>query len=338
MMPSAPSRRIGVVISEDAYRAFSHVVCEAAPDIRWWLIGNDGTARERADGQVCAVASAVGAADVVWLSNDLFRSGALESVLAAIRTCTKPLWVQSSASGVDGPLGDALGNPSVRVTVTHATAIPIAEYVLRCVLDHYQQPELWREAAREKQWAHRDFREVSGSSWLVIGVGAIGREVALRARAMGAFVRGVRRRPDGNEPVDEIIHAEDVLDHVGDSDVVVLAVPATKDTVRLVDSNFLERMGPGSMLINVARGSVVDEQDLLDALDCRRIEHAYLDVADTEPAPLDSRLWDHPRVTLTPHNSGGGTGRYLRAAELFADNLRTFVMDPSRPLANELVV
>jgi phosphoglycerate dehydrogenase-like enzyme len=222
----------------------------------------------------------------------------------------------------------------VRFSTAHVTAIPIAEYVLGAVLRHRQQPERWADAQARREWRHREFPEVHGTTWLVVGVGAIGAEVAVRARAFGARVVGVRRTPRGDEPVDALLSPGELLGAVPAADVVVLCAPGTDATRHLVDAAFLAAMRQGSLLVNVARGSLVDEAALLAALDAGRPAHAVLDVVEVEPLPADSPLWDHPGVTLTPHSSGGGLGRYARSAELFAANLARYVA--GEPVAHEV--
>jgi phosphoglycerate dehydrogenase-like enzyme len=176
-------------------------------------------------------------------------------------------------------------------------------------------------------------REVHGTTWLVFGLGAIGTEVAIRARAFGARTIGCRRSPTGSEPVDEMVSPDRVLDRVGAADVVVVAAPATPQTRHVVGEAFLSRMRPRSILVNVARGSLVDEAALLAALALGRPETAVLDAVASEPPPLDSPLWDHPNVVLTPHNAFAGEGNDQRNIDLFLGNLRRYV--EGAPLVND---
>lgn len=266
------------------------------------------------------------AVEVAWPTADLFEPGApVRPFFAFLLQSTTLRWIQSPAAGVDAPVFAQLVRKGIRLTTSHVTDIPISEYVLRAVLDHYQRPELWAASAADRAWRRHDFREVHGTTWLIIGLGSIGAATAVRARAFGATVIGVRRSPTGDEPVDRMVRPAEVPEVLGQADVVVLAAPATPDTRQLVDAGFLAAMKPASLLVNIARGALVDEDALLAALDAgTSLEAAVLDVTATEPLPPDSPLWGHPAVTITPHDAAGGTGRFARAADLFLENLHRY--------------
>ena len=279
------------------------------------------------------LAGRVEAIDVAWVSGDVFMDPkTLRHFFGAVRSAESLRWLHTNAAGVDHPVFAELFGRGVTLTTSHVTGPPIAEYVFRAVLDWFQRADEWRSAAREHEWQKHEFREVLGTTWLVIGLGTIDMEVAARARAFGAHVLGVRRTPQGGEPVDELLRPEQVKDALPRADVVVLAVPATRDTFGMVDDQFLARMRGGSVLVNVARGSLVDEAALLAALDRGVPDAALLDVTATEPLPPESPLWTHPRVVLTPHTSALGEGRHARASHVFLDNLARYLA--SEPLAN----
>lgn len=234
-------------------------------------------------------------------------------------------WFHVAAAGVDDPVFGMLLDNGVRLTTSHHTAIPISEYVLAQVLRSRLPLDQWEDQRPARRWAGAEWDELASSRWLVIGMGSIGAEVAVRARAFGAHVTGVRRTPRGDEPVDAMIGPEDILGAVDQHDVVVLAVPATAATTKLVDETFLGELAPGTILVNVGRGALVDEEALRASLDAGRPATAVLDVAATEPLPTDHWYWDHPDVVLTPHSSAGGRQRRARAADVFAANLRRYV-------------
>ena len=273
--------------------------------------------------------------EVAWGTSDLFDEGApLRPFFGLLRRSATLRWFQSPAAGYDGPVFAELARRGVRVSNAHVNGIPIAEYVLRAVLDHFQDAGRWRAGAEKRDWRLHDFREVYGTTWLVVGLGSIGGAVATRARAFGAHVIGCRRRPSDADPADATVTPDRLPEVVGAADVVVLAAPATAATVGLVDAAFLAAMRPGSLLVNVARGSLVDENALLEALERGAPEAAVLDVFATEPLAPDHPFWDHPAVTVTPHNAAGGTGRHARQAELFSENLDRYLA--GRPLLNDV--
>jgi phosphoglycerate dehydrogenase-like enzyme len=274
-------------------------------------------------------------AEVAWGTGDLFvQDGVSREFFSLISRAPSLRWLQSPTAGFDGPPFGALVRRGVRITSTHVNGIPIAEYVVRAVLDHFQGAAGWRDAQTRREWAVREYREIYGSTWLVVGLGSIGGAVARRVAAFGASVIGCRRIPTLGDPVDRVVTLDDLPSVIGEADVVVLAAPSNAETRGLVDDQFLAAMKPRSVLVNVARGSLVDERALLAALDRGTPEAAILDVFATEPLPPDHPFWTHPAVTVTPHNAALGVGRLRRQADLFADNLQRFMA--GEPLIGEV--
>lgn len=270
--------------------------------------------------------------DAAWASPDLFIGGRINHFLDLASAAPALQWLQSGAAGVDNPRFARLAAAGVRLTASDAPAVSIAELVLAGVLDHYQRGPERRAAQAEAVWRQLPFREIAGSRWLVIGFGSIGRAVGERARAFGAHVTGVRRS-GGEEPgADRIEGTEAVPRLLPDADIVVLALPLVAATRDYADAAFFARMKRGSIFVNVGRGLLVDEEALLAALDEGRVGHAVLDVFRTEPLPPESPLWRHPRVALTAHLAGMGSGLTERSDALFLDNLARFA--EGRPLRN----
>lgn len=280
--------------------------------------------------------------EIAWATADAMREPWFARFLELALASPSLQWFHSPAAGGDVPMHAAVLQHGVRLTTSHVNSIPIAEFVVRGALDWFQRAGEWRAAQQAAHWSHHEFREVAGTTWLVVGLGAIGTAVAERACAFGASVIGVRRTPAsadarGCESVDQLVGPDRLLDVLPEADIVVLCAPLTAETAGMVDATFLSAMGEGSLLVNVARGGLVDEAALLSALD-RGLgpRGAILDVFATEPLPPDHPFWTHPAVVVTPHSSAGGDGRFARAADVFFDNLTR--LRSSEPLLHEMTV
>lgn len=274
------------------------------------------------------------APEIGWLNVDLFGAPAARDYMTALLKSPDLKWVQSGAAGYDDPVFARIVGKGARLTTNHSQAVGMSEYVLAGVLDHFQRGPERRAAQAAHAWTRLPFREIAGSSWLVVGFGAIGRAVAVRARAFGARITGVRRSAGADPDADAMATPDALAGHLGEADVVVLSLPLSPQTTGMVDGPFLAAMKPGSVLVNVGRGGLVDEAALLAALDAGKPGHAVLDVFQAEPLPADSRFWAHPRISLTPHSSAMGSGLAARGDALFVDNLGRFLA--GQPLRNEV--
>jgi phosphoglycerate dehydrogenase-like enzyme len=319
-----------VLISALANERFGVRIAAVDPSVERVVMGVDGTIRDLdgapIDGDVPI--------DVAWGSVDIFTDGGTaRPFLEFVRSAPALRWYQSPAAGLDHPMYDDIMARGAHLTTTHVQSVAIAEFVVRSVLDYFHDAPSWWAGHEERSWERRRFREIYGTTWLVIGMGAIGSDVARRASPFGVRVIGMRRRPTGAEPVDEVVPPGD-LGAVGRADVIVVAAPATAETHHLVDGRFLGAAKPGALLVNVARGALVDEAALLAALDRGQLGGAVLDVTAREPLPPDDPLWSHPRVLISPHTSAHGDGTLTRAAEVFIANLERYVA--GAPLEDEV--
>ena len=274
--------------------------------------------------------------DIVWANADAFFSPAARTFMTAALKSTDLKWVQSGAAGFDNPVFGQFIQKGARLTTSHGQAVGMADYVLWGVLDALQGGPERRSAQAAAEWTRYVFREIEGSRWTIFGFGAIGRGVAVRARAFGAHITAIRRNTTPDPAADRMATRADFLDLLPTTDVLVLSAPLTPDTRHVANAEAFGRMKPGSIFVNVGRGPLVDEPALLAALDQGAPAHAVLDVFETEPLPADSLFWRHPRVTLTPHSSGMSVGNAARNDALFLDNLRRFL--GGQPLSNEASV
>jgi len=187
---------------------------------------------------------------------------------------------------------------------------------------------------RNGKWSQKSWVEINGGTWLIIGFGSIGGEIAKRARPFGVEVIGARRTEADDARADRMITMDTLGEVLPTADVVVVACPLTDETRGLVDKRFLDQMKDDSILVNVSRGPVVNTGDLLEALDSGKSLKAILDVFDSEPLDPSSPLWNHSGVTLTSHIAGAGSGITKRGDDVFIEQLDAYLS--GRPLRLEL--
>lgn len=259
----------------------------------------------------------IAGADALFLWD--FFSGALQK---AWPHADRLKWIHVAAAGVDKLLFDELNESDV--IVTNAQGIfdrPIAEWVLGAVLAEAKDFAGNYRYKAESTWKHRETKRVQGSAALVIGTGAIGREIARLLRAAGMEVRGVGRTARSSDEDFGSVSASDALaEDVGWADVIVNAAPLTPQTTELINAEVLAAAKAGSHFINIGRGASVDEPALIDALQDGPLGFASLDVFAEEPLPQGSPLWEMDNVLISAHMSGDVLGWKEALAEQFTDN------------------
>jgi phosphoglycerate dehydrogenase-like enzyme len=214
-------------------------------------------------------------------------------------------WVYSASAGVDFYPRWLLDAPLVTCG-RGVSSDEIADYVIAAI--YLQAKDLERFRARGlAEWKQAPLGRVAGGVVGIVGLGAIGAAVARRALALGARVTAVRRRGHLPSPVEGVELLDDLAAVVASADHLVLALPGTDDSRSLIDAAVLSHAKPTAHLINVGRGSVLDQDALLAALSAGRLGFATLDVTEPEPLPADHPLWTHPLVRLTPHISSNYT-------------------------------
>jgi phosphoglycerate dehydrogenase-like enzyme len=220
-----------------------------------------------------------------------------------------------------------------------STAEPIAQTAIAALIMLAREWPRWLAAQREHRWdpmrAGEFPRDLGGQTAVIVGLGSIGREIARLAQALGMKVIALRHSPrETNDPVDEMYTPDRLAQVLPRADWLILACPLTGETRGLIDASMLARLPRTARLINIARGEVVDEDALIDALRGKRLAGAYLDVFRQEPLPPESPLWDLPNVIVTPHNSSVATGNDARVYDIFVDNLARW--GKRQPLAYEV--
>ncbi|MFD9498912.1 D-2-hydroxyacid dehydrogenase [Streptomyces sp. NPDC060035] len=225
----------------------------------------------------------------------------------------RPRWVHTASAGVDRLLCPELAaSPTVVTNARGVFELPIAEYVTGLVLAFAKDLPLTLELQRQRQWRHRETRQLAGSRAVVVGAGPVGREIMRLLHGLGVQValvgRTARRTIHGVEDLDRL---------AAGADWVICAAPLTASTRGMFDARFFGLLQPSARFINVGRGPLVVEEDLAEALRRRWIAGAALDVFQEEPLDRGSPLWDAPELVISPHMSGDTAGWRDRLAEQF---------------------
>ncbi|MBQ8201317.1 MAG: D-2-hydroxyacid dehydrogenase [Clostridia bacterium] len=242
-----------------------------------------------------------------------------------IEQFTSLRYIQLTSAGFDRVPMDYVQQHGIVIRNARGVySVPMAEFALCGVLQLFKGAAHFLRAQQEHAWRkHRGLRELAGSRVCVVGCGSVGMACAERFGAMGCKVSGVDVVTAPRPGFDAIVPLEQLEAELPQADVVVLTLPLTKETRHLINAARLARMKPGAVLVNIARGAVVDTAALTEAL-TQQLGGAVLDVFEEEPLGADSPLWDMPNVILTPHNSFVGDGNNARMAAVIMDNLRQY--------------
>ena len=247
-------------------------------------------------------------------------------------------WVHVFFAGVEGLLSPEFKASGATLTNSRGThGIPIAEHVMAMLLAWERNLIGYSRNQAAHKWERlhsASSHEVCGRTMGILGLGGIGREVAMRARWFGVRVLGLRRSAEATqsnpnplvaeELADEVYGPDDLHEFLGQLDYLVISAPLTSSTRGMIGAAELAAMKNDAILINIARGPIVDQAALVEALQGGKLRAALLDVFATEPLAADSPLWDMPNVLITPHSSANSQRTVDRGMELFLENLRRF--------------
>lgn len=246
----------------------------------------------------------------------------------AVSAAPRAVWWHTTAAGGGGQVAAAALRPADLARLTFTTSAgahgtTLAEFTVFGLLAgaktlprlvHQQQQHLWSD-----RWT---MGHLSEQRVLVAGLGGIGREVVRLLKAFGATVVGLSRHDDVPAGVDEVVHPRELSATVGTVDAIAITLPGTATTVDMFNAEVFAKVRPGVTLVNVGRGTVVDEAALIAALEDGRVGFAALDVAAVEPLPADSPLWAMPNVLISPHTAALTDREEGRVAQIFLDNAR----------------
>jgi len=233
-------------------------------------------------------------------------------------------WMQLPGTGIDGVPATLFDRVPVVTCARGASAVPISEYVLAVMLAFEKGfPQHWLSEPPAR-WNYQRMDTLAGKTLALLGLGGIGSAIASRAQAFGMQVRALRRTAAPSPvPGVEVVTSLEAL--LSGAHHVVVAAPATPRTRGLVDARAFALMAPGVHLVNIARGTIVDQDALRAALDDGTVARASLDTVDPEPLPAGHWLYAHPNVLLTPHSSWASRAILDAAVDIFVENLRRYV-------------
>jgi phosphoglycerate dehydrogenase-like enzyme len=295
------------------------------------------------------IADAITDADIAFISRDVTGRSTKHELAPALQACYDTLrrapslrWVHIHSAGADRPVYGQLHARGVAVTTSSGTnAQVVAQTAIAGLLALARRFPQLIAAQRSHTWAplidgHGIAlpRDLDGQTAVVVGWGPIGQHIGRLLTVLGLRTVVVRRSALAVDGVDRVVGFEGLDKVLAKADWLILACPLTDTTRGLIDRQALARLPPGAQLINVSRGEVVNEPDLIAALQCGQLVGAFLDVFAHEPLAAESPLWDMPQVIVTPHTAGHSDGHFERVAQAFVDNLVRWVA--GQQLANRI--
>lgn len=247
-------------------------------------------------------------------------------------------WIQATSAGI-GQFVKRMGYDQrtnwIFTTASGVHARPLAEFTLMALLMFAKNYRYLEDEKAAHHWARYHAVELAGRTLAIIGLGKIGREVARLAKAFDLRVIGTRRNPDMPTPhVDQLYRPDELDVMLPQADYLVLATPHTTETENMIGPRELALLPQGAVLVNIARGAVIDEPALIAALRSGQLAGAALDVFATEPLPADSPLWDMPNVIISPHSASTADTENAKITRLFIDNLQRYLA--GEPMLNVL--
>lgn len=244
---------------------------------------------------------------------------------------TRLKWVQGTSTGI-GQHVTRLGGAAAEVLFTTARGVharPLAEFVFMALLQHWRGLAYLQAEQRAHRWVRYCTEEVAGRTLVILGAGDLARGAARIAKAFEMTVVAIARDPGKarghNELFDEVVPVGALHAALARADALLLTVPHTPETERIIDAAAIAALPRGAAFVNIARGQVVDEKALIEALRSGHIGFAALDVAEVEPLPPESPLWDMPNVLISPHSASTPPSENARITDIFIHNLRCWL-------------
>lgn len=237
-------------------------------------------------------------------------------------------WVQATSAGI-GEYVRRHRLDSSAIAFTTAAGVhsrPLAEFAMLGLLYFFRDVPYLEKMRQARHWERYTVQGLEGARALVVGLGSVGRAIARDCAHLGVEVWGTRRHPEAGVPegVARLIDQKGIREVLPEVDALVLSCPLTEETRLMIDRPEVEALKPGAVIINVARGQVINETAMIEGLKSGRIKGAALDVFEVEPLPEDSPMWDLPNVLISPHSASTVNAENSRIVDIFLDNLERF--------------
>jgi phosphoglycerate dehydrogenase-like enzyme len=319
--PIVEPRPLTLLVSKQAARDFGDRITAVLPGRRFCYLHPDDEIGEGPGADIAFLTREVSAdSGKTVLAQSLLR------FYEHLRSSPDLRWMQTHSAGADRPIYRELRDRKVIVTTSSgANATPVAQMALTGLLMLARRlPELGL-AQQRRTWSpllgDRAPTDLRGQIAVIVGLGAIGLELARLLKMLGLRVLGVRKRATQCAEVDETLTVDRLSEALERADWLLLTCPLTEQTRGLIDARAIQRMPSGARIINVSRGEVLVEADLIAALQSGHLGGAHLDVFVQEPLDTHSLLWQLPNVIITPHSAGHTSAHYAAVGELFLQNL-----------------
>ncbi|SJZ95839.1 Phosphoglycerate dehydrogenase [Enhydrobacter aerosaccus] len=253
----------------------------------------------------------------------------LQGFDAVMRAAPRLKWVQIHPAGAERPIYRELRSRGVKVTTASgATAVTVAHSVLGAVIALNRRFPLLADAQRRHAWeprlAERSPRDLKGQHAVIVGMGPIGLNIAALLQVLGMISTGVRRSAEPVPPFEKVIPYQSLPEVLPGADWLILCCPASPLTRGIANANVFSALPDGAHLVNVSRGEIAVEKDVIAALAGGKLGGAYLDVFEKEPLDPGSPLWDMPNVIVSPHTASHSLGQNDAIFDIFLDNLSRF--------------
>lgn len=238
-------------------------------------------------------------------------------------------FIQLTSAGLDRvPVQEIKDSGCLLFNAKGVYSVPMAEWALFRVLEHYKHGWFFKTEQDSARWTkHRGLREIAGTRVAIVGAGNVGQEVAKRFHAMGCETVGFDIHSNPTDGFDKMQLTSSLHEAVGTIDIVIVTAPLLSSTKGIISRSLMQSMKQNSMLVNIARGGLIDQDALVEVFTDRKDLFAALDVFEEEPLLPDSPLWKMDNVAVSPHNSFVSNGNDERMFNVIYNNLKSFIQN-----------